>query len=57
MAAVSSTAIEPGETADLTVSSHMGRGMGGPHLFEVIVNSNDPAPSWNKVAIRVNYLE
>lgn len=41
----------------LTVSMHMGKGMGGMHLFEVTVNSNDPAPAVNKVAVRANYTE
>ena len=57
MAVVSSTTINPGETVDLNVSMHMGRGMGGPHLFEVTVNSNDPAAAVNKVAVRANFTE
>lgn len=35
----------------------MGAGMGGMHLFEVTVNSSDPAAVANKVQIRVDYIE
>lgn len=52
-----STTIEAGKTTTLTVKMHMGKGMGGPHLFEVTVNSNDPAPAVNKVAVRANYID
>lgn len=52
-----STAIGPGETTTLKVSTKMGGGMGGMHLFEITVNSSDPAPENDKVQIRVNYLE
>lgn len=54
---MSSTTIKPGETATLTVSMHMGKGMGGPHLFQVTVNSNDPAPAVNKVDVRADFKE
>ncbi|MHB0866502.1 MAG: hypothetical protein ACYC6B_05070 [Thermoleophilia bacterium] len=51
------TTIAPGETTTLTVSMTMGQGMGGPHLFEVTVNSSDPAPAVNQVSVQVDYLE
>lgn len=51
------TTINPGETTTLAVSMTMGKGMGGPHLFEVTVNSSDPAPTVNKVSVRVDYEE
>jgi len=35
----------------------MGRGMGGQHLFEVTINSDDPAPPVNQVSVRANFLE
>jgi len=54
---VGATTLQPGETTNLTVSMHMGKGMGGKHLFEVTVNSNDPAPAVNKVAVRANFTE
>lgn len=54
---MSSTTINPGQSETLTVSMHMGKGMGGPHLFEVTVNSNDPLPAVNKVLVRANYLD
>ena len=52
-----STILAPGETTMLTVSMHMGKGMGGMHLFQVTVNSNDPAPAANNVSMRANYTE
>lgn len=35
----------------------MHKGMGGPHLFEVTINSNDPSPAVSRVSVRANYLE
>lgn len=52
-----STTINPGETTTLNVSMHMGKGMGGPHTFEITVNSNDPAPAVNKVMAKANFIE
>lgn len=52
-----STTIAPGESSTVTVSMNMGKGMGGPHLFEVTVNSNDPAPAANKITLRANYID
>ena len=51
------TTIDPGETTTLVVSMTMSKGMGGPHLFEVTVNSSDPAPEQDRVSVRVNYQE
>ncbi|MHB1390077.1 MAG: hypothetical protein ACYCXF_02435 [Thermoleophilia bacterium] len=51
------TTIVPGGTTTLTVSMTMGKGMGGPHLFEVTVNSSDPASAVSKVSVRVDYKE
>ena len=31
--------------------------MGGLHVFEATIESDDPDPAENKVKIRVNYLE
>lgn len=52
-----STTLEPGESTDLEVSIHMGRGMGGMHVFEITVPSSDPEATANKLTVRVNYLE
>lgn len=52
-----STTIEAGESTTITVSMQMGKGMGGPHLFEVTINSNDPSPAGNKVSVRANFIE
>jgi len=54
---VGSTTIAPGESTTVNVSMHMGKGMGGPHLFEVTIDSSDPAPAANKVSVRANYIE
>ncbi len=42
---VSSTTLQPGESATLTLPALMGmhQGMGGPHAFAVDIRSNDPA--------------
>lgn len=52
-----STTLAPGETTSLDVSIHMGKGMGGMHLFEITVPSNDAGATGNKVSVRVNYTE
>lgn len=52
-----STTLAPGETTTLNVYTSMGRGMGGMHLFEITVNSSDPAPENDKVQVRVDFLE
>ena len=51
------TTLAPGETTDLTFSMNMHQGMGGMHLFQATVNSNDPAPAGNIVQMRANYIE
>lgn len=53
---MSSTTIQPGETAQLTFSMHMGKGMGGMHLFQAEIKSNDPAPG-QPVQLRANFID
>jgi len=53
---VGSTTIEPGESTTVTVSMLMHKGMGGQHLFEVTIKSNDPSPAVSKVSVRANYI-
>jgi hypothetical protein len=53
---VSSTVLKPGETAKVKVSILMHKGMGGMHLFNVTVASNDPGEA-PVVSARVNYTE
>ncbi len=36
---------------------HMGKGMGGQHLFEVTISSSDLAPVANKVSVSANFVE
>jgi hypothetical protein len=54
---VGSTTLAPGESTNLDVSVTMGQGMGGMHVFEVTVNSNDPSSTNNKVTVRVDFME
>jgi len=35
----------------------MGKGMGGPHLFEATIESSDPDPAVNKISIRADFIE
>ena len=35
--------LSPGQTSSISFKTHMGPGMEGPHVFEVVVKSNDPA--------------
>jgi len=54
---VGSTTLASGATTTLVVSMHMGRGMGGMHLFEFTVDSNDPGSTANKASVRANFIE
>ena len=42
---VGSTTLQPGEHTTLELPLFMGmhRGMGGPHVFGVVIRSNDPS--------------
>lgn len=40
---VGSTVVKPGKQTSFVFPYHMGPGMGGPHHFQVIVKTNDPA--------------
>lgn len=52
-----STTLAPGETTTVDVSLHMGKGMGGMHLFEVTIPSNDPDAADASVRVRVDFTE
>jgi hypothetical protein len=54
---VGTTTLAPGETTDLDFSTSMGSGMGGVHVFEVTIPSNDPDPVEDKVQVRVDFVE
>jgi len=54
---VGSTTLAPGETTSLDVTIHMGKGMGGVHVFEITIPSNDPGAVNNKVQARVDFIE
>ena len=51
-----STTIGPDKSTTVNVSMQMHKGMGGQHLFEVTINSNDPSPAVSKVSVRANYI-
>jgi len=40
---VGSTVVKPGKQTSFNFMYHMGPGMGGPHRFQVIITTNDPA--------------
>jgi hypothetical protein len=33
--------LPPGEQSSIAFKTHMGRGMEGPHVFEIVVQTND----------------
>ncbi len=51
------TEIAPGETSVMTLRFTMGEGMAGPHLFEVLVASNDPIEPEAHVTVKANFVE
>jgi hypothetical protein len=34
--------LPPGDKSEISFKTHMGQGMEGPHVFEIVVRSNDP---------------
>jgi hypothetical protein len=52
---VGSTTIKPGETTTLSFTTHMMEGMGGPHLFEITVPTNDPVEPVQKLQVRAMF--
>jgi hypothetical protein len=49
---VGSTTVKPGESTTLSFTTHMMEGMGGPHLFEITVLTNDPAEPLQKLRVK-----
>lgn len=52
-----STTLASGESTNLDLSIRMNEGMGGMHLVEVTIPSNDPEATETKVQAQVNYIE
>jgi hypothetical protein len=49
---VGSTTVKPGEATTLSFETHMMEGMGGPHLFEVTISTNDPVEPLQKLRVK-----
>lgn len=47
-----STTVEPGVATTLSFTTHMMEGMGGPHLFEITVQTNDPVEPVQKLQVK-----
>ena len=52
---VGSTTLKPGESTTIKIAFSMHEGMGGPHLFAVHVQSNDPTRPEAVVTVRALY--
>lgn len=55
-AIVSDSVIEPGEEATITLRYSMSEGMGGEHLFNVHVRTNDPDASETTLSAASNWI-
>lgn len=44
--------LKPAEESDISFTTHMMDGMGGPHLFEVTVRSNDAVEPIQKLYVK-----
>ncbi|MDO8672971.1 MAG: hypothetical protein Q7O66_16305 [Dehalococcoidia bacterium] len=52
---VGTTTLAPGQATFVRLAFAMHEGMGGPHLFEVVVPSNDPIEPEKTMLIRAVY--
>jgi hypothetical protein len=52
---VGSTTLEPGKSTDISVSFTMHDGMGGPHQFDLIVNTDDPVEPTQTVSVLAEF--
>ncbi len=48
--------LKPGESSTLRVTFTMHEGMGGPHLFEIRVKSNDPVEPEKLLIVKSNWI-
>ncbi|MBI4234341.1 MAG: DUF1573 domain-containing protein [Chloroflexi bacterium] len=54
--ALSNKSISPGKQGTLALNFTMGEGMGGYHVFQVVVSSNDPAQPEAILEVRANFV-
>jgi len=48
--------LEPGERTTLSISFSMPEEMVGPHLFEILITSNDPVEPRAKLTVKALYV-
>jgi len=53
---ISNMRLKPGEETTVHVQFSMHEGMGGPHLFNIHLESNDPAQAEKLLTIRSNWI-
>lgn len=56
MAVVGTTTLQPNQTTTVTVEFTMHEGMGGPHLFDLPIRTNDPTQPEKHVWIASNWV-
>ncbi len=44
--------MEPDEESEISFETHMMEGMGGPHLFEITIRSNDAEEPLQKLYVK-----
>ena len=47
--------LPPGDKSTISFKTHMGRGMEGPHLFEIVVKTNDRVEPESVLRVRANF--
>ena len=47
--------LPPGDKSTISFKTHMMQGMDGPHLFEIVVKSNDTAEPESILRVRANF--
>jgi len=47
--------LRPGEETEVSTEFTMHQGMGGPHLFVIHLNTNDPVEAKRELRIRSNW--
>jgi hypothetical protein len=56
VAVVGSTTLKPGQSTVLYTEFTMHAGMDGPHLFELVVKTNDPQQREKKLYVASNWV-
>ncbi len=47
--------LKPGEKSTISFKTHMMEGMDGPHLFEIVLRSNDPSEPESVLQVRADF--